>query len=373
MALIRLGDFIELYNQKCNIPNLTPDDVSGINRRREFFEPSRQVSGDTSNYKVVPPNYFACNLMHVGRDEVLPISLNKSSKNKVVSPAYTIFKLKNETRILADFLFMLVSSNEKDRYFWFHCDSSVRDGLDWNAFCDLEFNVPSIEIQKKYVAVYESLLSNLKSYESKLEDLKLVCDGYIENLKQKYELKPLKNYLEQYRIINSDMKVTELAGLIGGNIENARATSGQNNLLKFQVVYPDSIVYPPPHFGEVGTIGIVKSKPVLMSPMYVAFKSKDTNILLMDYCLLWFRRKEFMRYAFFTSCDSIRDTFDFDKLCNYHIPIPNLNIQKSIVNVFDVYNKRKDIINKLKEKIYTICPILIRGAIKEGEKQDVRL
>ena len=365
MESIRLGDYIELYSQKCNISNLTPDDVSGINRRREFFEPSRQVSGDTSNYKVVPPNYFACNLMHVGRDEVLPISLNKSDNNKIVSPAYTIFKLKDETKILSDFLFMLVNSNEKDRYFWFHCDSSVRDGMDWNAFCDLVFNVPSLEIQKKYVAVYESLLSNLRSYESKLEDLKLVCDGYIEDLRKKYKLEPLKNFIEQYKIVNSDLKVTKLAGLIGGNIESARASSGQNNLSKFQIVYPGSIVYPPPHFGEVGTIGIVKDQPVLMSPMYIAFKSKYANTLSMDYCLMWFRRSEFMRYAFFASCDSIRDTFDFEKLGNYLIPIPPLEIQNSIVRVFDVYNKRKDIVNKLKEKISTICPILIRGAIKE--------
>ena len=192
-----------------------------------------------------------------------------------------------------------------------------------------------------------------------------MCDGYIEDLRKKYKLEPLKNFIEQYKIVNSDLKVTKLAGLIVGHIERARASSGQNNLSHFQIVYPGSIVYPPPHFGEVGTIGIVKDQPVLMSPLYIAFKSKYANTLSMDYCLMWFRRSEFMRYAFFASCDSIRDTFDFEKLGNYLIPIPPLEIQNSIVSVFDVYNKRKDIVNKLKEKISTICPILIRGAIKE--------
>lgn len=368
MSLIRLGDYIELYSQKCGIANLVPEDISGINRDREFFEPSRQVGNDTSNYKIVPPNCFACNLMHVGRDRVLPIALNKTEKNKIVSPAYTIFKLKNELRILSDFLFLLVNSDEKDRYFWFHCDSSVRDGMDWDAFCDLEFDLPPIEIQRKYVAIYEGLLANLRVYESKLEDLKLVCDGYIEDLKKKYPAVKTGTYIEQYKEVNSSLNVTKLAGLIGGNIEEARTSSGQENLAKFQIIYPKSIVYPPPHFGEIGTIGIVKEEPVLMSPMYVTFRAKNEENINMEYLLLWFRRKEFIRYAFFASCDSIRDTFDFGKLCEYKIPIPPLKIQNSIVEVFNVYNERKEYVTRLKNIIKDICPILVRGAIKEASE-----
>ena len=91
---IKIGKYIELYSEKCNIPNLTNDDVSGINKDKEFFEPSNQVGADTSKYKIVPPGYFACNLMHVGRDVVLPIAYNHSTKNKIVSPAYHVFKLK---------------------------------------------------------------------------------------------------------------------------------------------------------------------------------------------------------------------------------------------------------------------------------------
>lgn len=368
MGLIRFGDHIELLSQKCNIPNLSADDISGINRDKEFFEPSRQVGEDTSNYKYVPPGYFACNLMHVGRDVVLPIALNTTEKTKVVSPAYTIFKLKTEDALLSKFLFMLLKSDEKDRFFWFHCDSSVRDGMDWSAFCDIELDLPPVEIQRKYVAIYEGLLANLHSYESKLDELKLVCDGYIEDLRKKYPLEDVGTYVEQYKEINNDLKVTKLAGLIGGNIEAARASSGQDNLAKFQIIYPKSIVYPPPHFGEVGTIGLVKEEAVLMSPMYVTFRAKSDEKINMEYLLLWFRRKEFMRYAFFQSSDSIRDTFDFYKLAEYKIPIPPIEIQNSIVEVFNVYNERKEYVNRLKNIIKDICPLLVRGAIKEASE-----
>lgn len=150
MALnrVRFGDYIKLVKEKCGISNLTPNDVSGINRDKEFFEPSKQVGSDTSSYKIVPPNCFACNIMHVGRDVVLPIALNTSNKNKIVSPAYIVFEWTGEKVLLKEYLFIMLKSNEKDRYFWFHCDSSVRDGMDWDAFCDIELEVPSIEIQK---------------------------------------------------------------------------------------------------------------------------------------------------------------------------------------------------------------------------------
>ena len=196
MKLIRLGDYLELYKEKCNISNLTPNDVSGINRNKEFFEPSVQVANDTSDYKVVPPKYFACNLMHVGRDKVLPISCNHTEKNKYVSPAYFVFKTKENNDMLDEYFFMYLKSNEKDRYFWFHTDSSVRDGMSWEDFCDIQIPLPPIEIQNKYVDIYKAMNENLKSYESNLEDLKLVCDAYIEKLRKKMNCCSIGEFLE---------------------------------------------------------------------------------------------------------------------------------------------------------------------------------
>ena len=118
----RLGNFVELYNERCGNGNLTAWDISGINSDKEFFEPARQVGSDTSNYKVVPPNYFACNLMHVGRDRVLPIALNHTSQNKIVSPAYTIFKITDDAPVVREYFFIMLKSSEKDRFFWLHTD-----------------------------------------------------------------------------------------------------------------------------------------------------------------------------------------------------------------------------------------------------------
>ena len=67
--------------------------------------------------------------MHVGRDVVLPIAYNHSEKNKIVSPAYFVFKFKKNEELLSDYFFLFLKSDERDRYFWFNADSSVRDGM----------------------------------------------------------------------------------------------------------------------------------------------------------------------------------------------------------------------------------------------------
>lgn len=50
------------------------------------------------------------------------------------------------------------------------------------------------------------------------------------------------------------------------------------------------------------------------------------------------------------------------------IPIPDIEIQKSIVNIYNCYIERKRINEQLKAQIKDICPILIKGSIEEGGK-----
>ena len=84
--------------------------------------------------------------------------------------------------------------------------------------------------------------------------------------------------------------------------------------------------------------------------------------------LIWFKRTEFDRYARYTSWGSAREIISWDTICEYKIPIPPLEIQNAIVEVFNVYNERKEYVNRLKNIIKDICPLLVRGAIKEASE-----
>ena len=44
-------------------------------------------------------------------------------------------------------------------------------------------------------------------------------------------------------------------------------------------------------------------------------------------------------------------------------------INQDIVNIYNVYNERKAINEKLKKQIKDLCPILIKGSIEEVVKE----
>lgn len=371
LSKVRLGDYLKLYRECCGIADLTCWDVSGVNKDKEFFEPAKQVGEDTSNYKIVPPDYFACNLMHIGRDVVLPIALNCTSKNKYVSPAYTVFCLVNEDLILKDYLFMYLNSSEKDRFFWFHCDGSVRDGMDWNVFCDMEIEVPPIEVQQKYVDIYQGMVNNQKAYERGLEDLKLVCDGYIEDLRRKLPSEPIGKYLS----------LSDRRNDIGLGLEAVRGISTSKEFIETKadmegVGLANYKLVQPNYFAYVGdtsrrgdkislALNTTNETFLVSSISYVFTTSID---LLAEYLMLFFSRDEFNRYARFNSWGSARESFNFDDMCNVKIPIPAIEVQKSIADIFKVYNTRKRINEQLKAQIKDICPILIKGSIDEARR-----
>lgn len=371
MALtkIKLGKYIELYSEKCNIPNLINNDVSGVNREKEFFEPSNQVGTDTSKYKIVPQNYFACNLMHVGRDIVLPIAYNHSEKRKVVSPAYIVFKLKDNDEILGDYFFLYLKSSERDRYFWFNTDGSVRDGMTFEDFVNVEIEIPPIKIQQKYVKVYNAMLLNQQSYEHGLEDLKLVCDAYIENLKFKIPCETIGPYIERHDVRNGLNGTKNVMG-VSTSKEFREPTSkvNRNELANYKVVKPRQISFvQTTHNEKVFAYAFNNTDENIVVTSVNEVFSVNEEKLLPEYLSMFFNRTEFDRYARFHSWGSARETFTWDDLVKVKLPIANMTVQKSIADIYTAYKERKAIKERLKAQIKDICPILIKGSIKEAE------
>ena len=367
----RLGDFVELYNEKCGNADLTAWDISGVNSDKEFFEPARQVGSDTSNYKVVPPNHFACNLMHVGRDRVLPIALNHTNQNKIVSPAYTIFKIAEDAPVVREYFFIQLKSSEKDRFFWFHTDSSVRDGMSWDDFCDMDIEIPSRSVQQKYVALYNAMLENQRCYESALEDLKLVCDAYIEELSKDYQSVTIGQFIFQRDLRNDgSLGVSSVRGIATSKeFINTKADMEGVGLNNYKVVAPGQFAYVPDTSRRGDKISLalnISENTYLVSSISIVFDTQK-DVLLPEYLMLFFVRSEFDRYARFHSWGSARETFDWSEMCDVQIPIPDIKIQQYIVNIYTAYLLRKEINEQLKTQVKDVCPILIKGSLEEAE------
>lgn len=204
MALTKykLGELIELVDER-NSEGLR--NFHGVNIEKEFMPTVADTSTlNEKKYKVVRKNRFVFSGMQTGRDECIRLAFHRDDEPIIVSPAYFTFEVTATDKILPEYFFMMFRSKEKDRLGWFLSDSSVRANLEWKTFCDIEINLPPLSVQKKFVAVYNALLENKKVYERGLDDLKLVCDGYIENLRRNMPCEKIGKYIELSDERNAD-------------------------------------------------------------------------------------------------------------------------------------------------------------------------
>ena len=209
----RIGDCIRVVDERNR--SLEVSNLLGINITKNYMPSVANQTGlDLSKYKIVRKGRFACNIMHVGRDERFPVSLYIDEIPAIVSPAYVTFEVIDPEVTLSEYLMIVFQKPEFDRYSWYVSDSSVRGGLEWDRFCEIEIPIPTdIEAQKNVVAVYNELTRNQKSYEGSLDDLQLICDTFIEDLAGKKELKRLGDYIEKISLKNSDDKLKSVVGI----------------------------------------------------------------------------------------------------------------------------------------------------------------
>lgn len=366
MSYKRLGDYIQKVNNRNK--DLAVSNLLGVNIFKNFMPSVANQSGlDLSKYKVIQKGQFATNLMHVNRDEVLPVALYTEDEPALVSPAYITFEVIDENELLPEFLMMEFQRPEFDRKAWTYCDSSVRGGLEWDRLCDMQ--IPDIDIteQRKYVALYKGLLTNQRTYENSLEDLQLICDNYIEDLIKKEPLKRLGEYIEQSDERNTGLETENLLGISVNKIFiPTRSNKSRLDLTKYKIVRPRQFAYVSvtSRNGEKISIAILDGEAGLVSSTYIVFKVKDFNELLPEYLYLYFQRTEFDRYARFNSWGSARETFDWADMCDMKLPIPNIENQKAIVTIYHTLQTRKRINKQLKESITPLCPVLMKGVVE---------
>jgi type I restriction enzyme, S subunit len=363
----RLGDYIQLVNNRNK--DLAVTNLLGVNIYKNFMPSvANQSSLDLSKYKVIQKGQFATNLMHVNRDEVLPVALYSNDKPALVSPAYITFEVIDESVMLPEFLIMEFQRPEFDRKAWTYCDSSVRGGLEWDRLCDMEIPYIDIEEQRKYVALYKGLLNNQKVYENSLEDLQLICDTYIENLIKTEEPKTLGNYIHQSDERNTDLEVDNLLGISVNKIFiPTKSKKERLDLSNYKVVRPRQFGYVSvtSRNGEKISIAILDGEAGLVSSTYIVFEVSNTKELLPEYLYLFFQRDEFDRYARFNSWGSARETFDWAEMCNVKLPVPDIKVQEAIVTIYHTLETRKKINEQLKDSIKPLCPVLMKGVVEE--------
>ena len=155
-----LGNYIRLVDTRNT--DLVTEQVLGINIDKYFMPSVANVIGtDLSKYKLITKDKFACNPMHVGRDERLPVALYTEDEPAIVSPAYFMFEIIDNSILNEDYLMMWFRRPEFDRLCWLRTDGSVRGGITWDDICRMKVPVPPLDEQIEIVQSYQAITDRI--------------------------------------------------------------------------------------------------------------------------------------------------------------------------------------------------------------------
>ncbi len=377
MALTKykLGDLLELSDKRNETLEYGINDVKGISIQKIFIETKADMTNVSLRpYYLVSPDDFAYVTVTSRNGEKITIAHNNTQNTYIVSSSYVVFRVNRQDILLSDFLFMYFNRPEFDRYARFNSWGSARETFSWDEMCDIDIDLPPIEIQQKYVDVYNAMLANQQSYERGLEDLKLVCDGYIDKLKKKQTLmRPLGLFIEKHECKNSDDKygISQVKGISNKKeFGQTKADVQGKDLSKFLVIDPGMFAYNPRTDGRDMLVLALnrEAESVLVTWNYNAFRIKPDCLQNLDpeYLYLLLCRSEFDRLVRFDSWGSSQELFSWDSLCDVNIPVPSIEVQKALLEINVSYIERKHINEHLKERIKNMCPILIKGSLEEA-------
>lgn len=375
MALTKslLGSYLELRENYNSELKYGLDDVRGVNNLKKLMPTKADLNGrDISKFNIVYPGEFVFNHRTSRNGSKFSIAYNDEEKPIICTEDYVVFKIRDDckNKLHELWLYMFFNRPEFDRYVITNSWGSSTEFYNWDDIKSIKLEIPSFEVQQKYVDVYNSMLANQKSYERGLEDLKLTCDAYIEDLRRKYPCEEIGSYIDIVNESNVDKAVTYVQGVeSSSSFMDTRANMEGVDISNYTIVRNGNIAYNPSRI-NLGSIALYdKENPCVVSPMYCVFKITNTDKIIPEYLMLWFSRTEFQRYTWFYGAGSVRDTFDFNLMKEVKFPLPSKEIQSSIVDIYNSYNERKSINEKLKSQIKSICPILIKGSIEEAMRE----
>ena len=365
-----LGEFIELRKTINDDLTFGVDDVRGVNNLKKLMPTKADLNGrDLSKFQIVSPDEFVFNHRTSRNGSKFSIAYNDGDYPIICTEDYVVFRVKEEAknRLLSEWLYMYFNRDEFDRYVITNSWGSSTEFFNWEDICSISINLPPLSVQQKYVDIYKAMVANQQSYERGLEDLKLVCDGYIEDLRRKVPSEYIEPYIHRHDVRNGKDGTKNVMGISTSKVfREPTSKVNRNELANYKVVKPRQIGFvQTTHNEKVFAYAFNNTdEDIVVSSVNEVF-STDEDKLYPEYLCMFFNRAEFDRYARFHSWGSARETFTWEDLCSVKIPIPDISIQKAIADIYKVYTTRKQINEQLKEQIKNICPILIKGSLDE--------
>ncbi len=243
LTKIRLGDYIERSTINNHNLQYGEEYIVGVNNQGVFTTPKGNVSGvDLKPYKIVQNGAFAYNPSRLDLGSIA----YRTEGLCIVSHLYQVFYLNTMGMEMINpaYLFMYFHRSEFYREVSFRNFGSQRPEFNLNDMSELEIMLPPLSVQQKYVDIYNAMIANQRGYERGLEDLKLVCDVYIEELRRNMPCEPIGQYITRTDIRNGINGTNNVMGIsVTKEFRVPTSKVNRNELANYKVVKPRHIAF----------------------------------------------------------------------------------------------------------------------------------
>ena len=190
----------------------------------------------------------------------------------------------------------------------------------------------------------------------------------------KVKYQRLGDYIREVDVRNRNLSVTTLVGL---TINKAFIPSVANvigtDLSNYKVIRKEQFACSLMQVSRDGKmpVAMFENATAIMSPAYPMFEVIDKSILMPQYLMMWFSRKEFDREASFYAVGGVRGSLTWEDFCDMKLPIPSIERQKEIVAEYETLSKRirlnKQMISTLEATAQTLYrKMFVDGIDKEN-------
>lgn len=338
----------------------------GVNKDKEFMPTIATTKGlNSKKYKIIRKGKFVFSGMQTGRDKCIRFALYQNSEPVLLSPAYTLLEVKDTEKVLPEYIYLYFLSSERDRLGAFYSDASVRANLDLYRFFQIEIPLPSIDVQKQYVNAYRSLQKLAEQNEALAAPLKNACNAYILKLATKYKKKKIGNLIIEFSQKNTDNGISVVKSVsVSKEFNDTNAKVNKNELSNYKIVPPLYISYVQTTKNEkcfasaINKFGI----PIVVTSVNRVITSNNQEILNNEFLAMWFRTPYFSRWAIYNSWGSAREVFDFSDLCLSEIPLPPIEVQRSVVALYNCAEEARAIAREAREQLKKMAPAMVQRA-----------
>jgi len=371
----RIGDHIELRGEINSNLTYGIDDVRGVNNLKFLMPTKADLNGrDLSKFQIVYPGEFVFNHRTSRNGNKFSIAFNDGEKPVICTEDYVVFRIKEESQkiLSAVWLYMYFNRSEFDRYVITNSWGSSTEFYNWADICAVELSLPTYAIQQKYVDIYKAVVANQCSYESKIEEIKRACDAFYDRNKHR-NLRDISELVEVNNKKNTGFcyGIDSLRGISDKcRFSKTTASVSERDIDKYLIIEDGEFAVNFMCLGNWGKFYLAyndSGESYVVSPACSTLRIKSKITLNPYYFLYILQRDEFQRRCVFVGDGNTRGGINTTDFGGIKIPLLEVSEQRIIADLFQAYDKRKDINERLKALIKDICPILIRGSLEEGK------